>query len=65
MLEEELLLSQQQRDLEGISIRDAILGRVESVDVELATGEALSEADDELDFTTLPELEEYRYDGKA
>ena len=58
-------LEQQQRDLEGVSIRDAIVGRAMSTDLPLDLSPAESEADDELDLTTLPTLEEYRSDGKA
>jgi len=65
VLEEEPLLEQQQRDLEGVSIRDAIVGRAMSTDLPLDLNPAESEADDELDLTTLPTLEEYRSDGKA
>ena len=65
VLEEEPLLEQQQRDLEGVSIRDAIVGRAMSTDLPLDLSPAESEADDELDLTTLPTLEEYRSDGKA
>jgi len=63
VLEEESLLSQQQRDLEGVSIRDAIVGRAMSTNLPLDLSPAESEADDELDLTTLPTLEEYRSDG--
>jgi len=65
VLEEEPLLEQQQRDLEGVSIRDAIVGRAMSTDLPLDLSPDESEADDELDLTTLPTLEEYRSDGKA
>jgi putative transposase len=65
VLEEEPLLEQQQRDLEGISIRDAIVGRTMSTDLLLDVSLPESEGDDELDLTTLPTLEEYRSDGKA
>ncbi len=58
VLTEEALLSQQQRDLEGVSIREAIVGQSKTTRLEL--GNAESEMDDELDLTTLPVLEEYR-----
>ena len=58
VLTEEALLAQQQRDLEGVSIREAIVGQAETAQIELPIDE--SEPDDELDLTTLPELEEYR-----
>src|SRR6266571_1681746 len=58
VLTEESLLSQQQRDLEGVSIREAIVGQSKTTRLEL--GNAESEMDDELDLTTLPVLEEYR-----
>jgi len=60
VLAEETLLFQQQRDLEGVSIREAILGQSISTGLELSTSTAESEADDELDLTALPTLEEYR-----
>jgi putative transposase len=60
VLSEETLLFQQQRDLEGVSIREAILGQSISTGLELSTSTAESEADDELDLTALPTLEEYR-----
>ena len=60
VLTEETLLFQQQRDLEGVSIREAILGQSISTGLELSTSTAESEADDELDLTALPTLEEYR-----
>lgn len=55
MLAEESLLEQQQRDLEGVSIRDAIAGRTRSMDPELGMG--ATEADDELD---LPPFQSWR-----
>ncbi len=58
VLTEEALLSQQQHDLEGVSIREAIVGQ--SKMTRLETSNANSEMDDELDLTTLPTLEEYR-----
>ena len=58
VLTEEALLSQQQRDLEGASIREAIIGRSKTTSLEPSRAD--SEMDDELDLTTLPVLEEYR-----
>jgi putative transposase len=55
---EEQLLLQQQRDLEGLPIREAIVGR--SI-VRLKEPEAEAEVcDEELDLATLPHYEEYR-----
>ncbi len=58
VLTEEALLSQQQRDLEGVSIREAIVGQSKATGLE--TSNADIEMDDELDLTSLPTLEEYR-----
>jgi putative transposase len=58
VLTEEALLFQQQRDLEGVSIREAIVGQSKMTSLE--TSNADIEMDDELDLTTLPTLEEYR-----
>jgi len=58
VLTEEALLSQQQRYLKGVSIREAIVGQ--SRTTSLATINVDVEIDDELDLTTLPTLEEYR-----
>jgi putative transposase len=58
VLTEEALLSQQQRDLEGMSIREAIVGP--SKTASLQPGNAGTEVDEELDLATLPVLEEYR-----
>jgi putative transposase len=58
VLTEEALLSQQQRDLEGASIREAIVGQAKTTPIAPSTAD--SEMDDELDLTTLPTLEEYR-----
>jgi putative transposase len=59
VLTEEALLEQQQRDLEGVSMREAIVGQFPRGGLE--TSEAFQEMDDdELDLTTLPMLEEYR-----
>jgi putative transposase len=55
---EEQLLLQQQRDLEGQSIREAIEGSVHSGSPTFPV--AQEEEDDELDLTTLPQYEEYR-----
>jgi putative transposase len=55
---EEALLSQQQRDLEGASIREAIVGQSKTINLE--PGLADIEMDDEFDLTALPALEEYR-----
>ena len=57
VLTEEALLSQQQRDLEGVSIREAIVGQSKTTSLELSHAE---EMDEELDLATLPALEEYR-----
>jgi len=58
VLTEDALLSQQQRDLEGVFIREAIVGP--SKTASLQPGPAFAEADEELDLATLPMLEEYR-----
>lgn len=58
VLTEEALLSQQQRDLEGISIREAIVDQAKTIGFEPSNTDV--ELDDELDLTTLPTLEEYR-----
>jgi putative transposase len=58
VLTEEALLEQQQRDLEGVSIREAIVGQSQKAGLQLSNADA--EMDDELDLTTLPTLEEYR-----
>jgi len=58
VLTEEARLTQQQRDLEGASIREAILGPSKTIGLE--PGLAETEMDDELDLTALPALEEYR-----
>ncbi len=58
VLAEEALLSQQQRDLEGASIREAIVGQ--SKTERLPPSNADAEMDDELDLATLPHYEEYR-----
>src|SRR5437868_12066608 len=55
---EEQLLLQQQRDLEGLPIREAITGQLSASLKDPGTTE--HEMDDELDLTTLPTLEEYR-----
>ena len=57
VLTEEALLAQQQRDLEGVSIREAIVGQAKTASLEPSNAE--SELDEELDLTTLPKLEEY------
>ncbi|GAC1347870.1 MAG: TnsA endonuclease N-terminal domain-containing protein [Ktedonobacteraceae bacterium] len=54
---EELVLLQQQRDLEGQSIREAILGPRVSVPTR---SEQPEDDDDELDLTALPRYKEYR-----
>jgi putative transposase len=58
VLAEEPLLKQQQCDLEGISLREAIVGQPKMVSLPSSTTEA--SMDEELDLTTLPTLEEYR-----
>ena len=58
ILTEEALLFQQQRDLEGVAIREAIVGP--SNRAHLEANDTDLEMDDELDLTTLPTLEEYR-----
>ncbi len=58
VLTEEPLLKQQQYDLEGISLREAIVGQPKMAN--LPSSNADAEMDDELDLTTLPTLEEYR-----
>jgi putative transposase len=55
---EEQLLLQQQRDLEGQSIREAIEGSVQKGSPAILQEQ--EEEDDELDLTTLPQYEEYR-----
>jgi putative transposase len=55
---EEQLLLQQQRDLEGQSIREAIEGSVQKGSPTFPQEQ--EEEDDELDLTTLPQYEEYR-----
>jgi len=60
VLTEEALLQQQQHDLEGVSIREAIVGQGERrASLEPSETEAQMD-DDELDLTTLPQYEEYR-----
>jgi putative transposase len=58
VLTEEPLLKQQQYDLEGISLREAIAGHPKTAS--LPSSNADTEMDDELDLTTLPQYEEYR-----
>ena len=58
VLTEEPLLEQQQRDLEGVSIREAIVGQSQMAS--LKPSDASQEMDDELDLATLPKYEEYR-----
>jgi putative transposase len=58
VLTEEALLEQQQRDLEGVSIREAIVGQSKTAIPPSSNAEA--EMDDELDLATLPRYEEYR-----
>jgi putative transposase len=58
VLAEEVLLEQQQRDLEGVSIREAIVGPPKIASLLSSTTDA--EVDDELDLAALPTLEEYR-----
>jgi len=58
ILTEEALLSQQQRNLEEVAIREAIVGPTNRAHLE--TSDTDLERDDELDLTTLPTLEEYR-----
>jgi len=57
VLTEEALLSQQQRDLEGVSIREAIIGQPMSGG--LQPDPADEESDDEVDLRRIPTLEEY------
>ena len=59
MATEEQLLLQQQRDLEGQPIREAIIGEVQGRDLPPFLQEQEEEIDEELDLTTLPQLEEY------
>lgn len=54
---EEQLLLQQQRDLEGLPIREAIIGQSYASLKEPGTLE--QESDEELDLATLPQYEEY------
>jgi putative transposase len=54
---EEALLAQQQRDLEGVAIREAIVGP--SKITSLPPSQTEVEMDDELDLATLPRYEEY------
>ena len=58
VLTEEALLSQRQRDLEGASIREAIVGPWKAASLQPTPAEA--SVDEELDLATLPALEEYR-----
>ena len=58
VLTEEPLLEQQQRDLEEVSIREAIVGRSQMSRQQSSAAE--QEIDDELDLATLPRYEEYR-----
>ncbi len=58
VLTEEPLLQQQQRDLEGVSIREAIVGSRDRSEEEHPSEAQMD--DDELDLATLPKLEEYR-----
>jgi putative transposase len=58
VLTEEPLLKQQQCDLEGISLREAIVGQPKMASLPSSNTEAL--IDDELDLASLPTLEEYR-----
>jgi len=57
VLTEEPLLKQQHYDLEGLSLREAIVGQPKTV--HLPSSDVDAEIDDELDLTTLPTLEEY------
>jgi putative transposase len=59
MATEEQILLQQQRDLEGQPIREAIVGEVQERDLPAFPVAQEEEIDDELDLTTLPKLEEY------
>jgi putative transposase len=59
VLTEEPLLFQQQRDLEGVSIREAIVGQSPRASLEPSDADAEMD-DDELDLATLPQYEEYR-----
>jgi len=60
VLTEEALLQQQQRDLEGMSIREAIGGSHDRSEKERPSETEAQMDDDELDLATLPKLEEYR-----
>jgi putative transposase len=61
LLAEEVLLEQQQRDLEGASIREAIVGPSNMIHAQSSSIEIdMAEGDEELDLDTLPTLEEYR-----
>jgi putative transposase len=55
---EEHLLLQQQRDLEGLPIREAIAGQSQMTGLPPLAD--LQELDEELDLATLPRYEEYR-----
>ena len=55
---EEQLLLQRQRDYEGQSIREAIVGEIQVAG--LLTLPQEQEIDEELDLATLPRYEEYR-----
>ncbi len=59
MAAEEQLLLQQQRDLEGQPIREAIVGSSLGRDLSTFPVAQEEEEDGELDLTTLPKLEEY------
>jgi putative transposase len=58
MIAEEALLIQQQRDLEGLPIREAIVGQSQMTGLPPLAD--LQEMDEELDLATLPRYEEYR-----
>jgi putative transposase len=58
MATEEQLLLQQQRDLEGLPIREAIVGR--SLVRLKEPGAEAEVVDEELDWASLPQYEEYR-----
>ena len=59
MATEEQLLLQQQRDLEGQPIREAIIGELQGRGLPAFPQEQEEEEDYELDLTALPKLEEY------
>src|SRR5258708_29822923 len=63
VLTEEPLLKQQHCDLEGISLREALVGQPKMVS--LPSGKTNVDRHDEGDLATLPTLEGYREDGRV